>query len=138
MNWKPLFLLLSTAAVIAPFDLQYKAFADTRIKELIVDGATIDYGYLTFTEPSISISSYARSSKSKTLFGVAITNKNQVVDKNGLVVPTSMLVDCKEGSAQFNFMEKSAANNKQTIDRMEQEIIKFCQLHKQLWKHSDW
>lgn len=138
MNCKPLFLLLLTAAVIAPFDLQYKAFEDARVTNPIVTGATIDYGNFTFPEPSISISSYARSDKSKTLFAVAITNKNHIVDKNGLVVPSSMLVDCKEGSAQFNFNEKSAGINKQTMDRMEQEVIKFCQTHKQVWKHSDW
>ena len=77
MNWKPLFLLLSMSAVIVPFDLRFKAFADTRVKELIADGATIDYGYLTFTEPSISISSYARSNKSKTFSGLQLQIKTR-------------------------------------------------------------
>ncbi len=135
MNWKPLFLLLSTSVVIASFDLQYKASADE-----MTDGPTIDYGYLSFTEPTISIASYARSENSKALFAVAITTDNQIADKNGLVVPSALLVDCKEGSGRFNFMEKLPAKNKQeyTMDTLRLEIIKFCQLHKKLWKHLDW
>ena len=140
MNWKPLFLLLTTSIVIVPFDLRYKALADVRLADEMTTGPTIDYGYLSFTKPIVSVASYARSKNSKVLFAVAITTTNQMVDKNGLVVPTALLVNCETGSGRVNFMEKLPAKNQQNylLDAMELEITKFCQMHKKLWKHSDW
>ena len=134
MNWKPLFLLVTTSVVIIPFDLQHKALAD----EATI-GPSIEYGYFTYVKPSVSIHSYARSKEDKTLFTVAITNQNQVVDGNGLVVPSALLVDCKDGSGRINFMEKlSESPKEQALESLKLEITKFCQLHKKLWKHSDW
>ena len=140
MNWKPLFIFLSTSIVIAPFDLHFKVHAEARIKDLTINNPTIDYGYFTYTEPSVSIASYARSMESKTLFAVAITTDNQVITKHGLVVPTALSIDCKEGTGRFNFMERLPAKTEQeyTKDVMNLEIYKFCTMHKQTWKHSDW
>ena len=140
MNWKPLCLFLSASAVIAPFDLHSKVYADPTFKDLTINKPSINYGYFEYTKPSVSIASYARSRESKTLFAVAITTDNQVIDKNGLVVPTALSIDCKKGSGQFNFMEKLPAGNEQeyTKDVMNLEIYKFCTMHKQTWKHSDW
>lgn len=140
MNWKPLFLLLSTSLVIVPFGLHRKVHADAIIKDMTINNPTIDYGYFSYTEPSVSIASYARSKKSKTLFAVAVTTDNQVVDKNGLVVPTALFLDCKEGRAQVNFMEKLPVKSIQeyTVSAVRMEMTKFCQLHKEMWKHSDW
>ena len=140
MNWKSFLILLSASAVIVSFDLNRKVHADAIIKEVTINSPTINYGYFSYTEPSVSIASYARSKKSKTLFAVAITTDNQVIDKNGLVVPTALSIDCKKGTGRFNFMEKLPAGNEQeyTKDGINLEIYKFCTMHKQIWKHSDW
>ena len=137
MNWKPLCLLLSTPVAIASFNPQYKVLANEVIETTT---AKIQYGYFTFTEPSISVVSYARSSKSNTLFSVATNSSNQIIDKNGLIVPTAMLVDCKENRGELFYMEKVPDNitRKQSLDLIRAEIGKFCSTHKRIWKHSDW
>ena len=138
MNWKPLYLLLSTSVAIVSFNPQYKALANDVME---MTKPKIQYGYFKFTEPSISVVSYARSEKSNALFAVAINSGNQVIDDtNGLEVPTAMLVDCKRGRGELFFMEKQPGTitREQGLGLMRAEIEKFCTTHKQLWKHSDW
>ena len=138
MNWKPLYLLLSASVAIASFNPQYKVLANSTVE---LDKTSIKYGYFTYTKPSISVTSYARSEKSNTLFAVAINSGNQVKDDtNGFEVPTAMLVDCKRGRGELFFMEKQPGKitREQGLGLMRAEIEKFCTTHKQLWKHSDW
>ncbi len=71
---------------IVPFGLQHKAFADVMLKDGMTTGPNIEYGYLTFTKPIVSVTSYARSESSKVVFALAITNENEYLDKSGFVV----------------------------------------------------
>jgi hypothetical protein len=138
MNWKPFYLLLSASVAIVSFNPQYKVLANETFE---ITTTKIQYGYFRFTEPSISVTSYARSRKSNALFAVAINSGNQVIDdSNGLEVPTPMLVDCQEGRGELFFMEKQPSNitREQGLGLMRAEIVKFCNTHKRIWKHSDW
>ena len=52
-------------------------------------------GNFEFTKPYLMSVSYSRSSEDKALFGLAITTKEQNKDRNGLDIPSAMIMNCK-------------------------------------------
>ncbi len=95
---------------------------------------TIRNGNFAFTKPYLMSVSYSRSSEDKALFGLAITNKEQNKDKNGLGIPTAMITNCKTNtfSAALYFEVEEAIEAAKAI------AGSFCFMHKQYWSHSFW
>jgi len=95
---------------------------------------TIRNGNFAFTKPYLMSVSYSRSSEDKALFGLAITAKEQNKDRNGLDIPTAMIMNCKTEtfSAALYFEVEEALEAAKLI------AGSFCFMHKQYWSHSDW
>ena len=95
---------------------------------------TIRNGNFAFTKPYLMSVSYSRSSEDKALFGLAITTKEQNKDRNGLDVPSAMIMNCKTGifSAALYFEVEEAIEGAKLI------AGSFCYMHKQYWSHSHW
>ena len=91
-------------------------------------------GNFAFTKPYLMSVSYSRSSEDKALFGLAITTKEQNKDKNGLGMPTAMIMNCKTDtfSAALYFEAEEAIESAKLI------ALSFCYMHKQYWSHSHW
>ena len=91
-------------------------------------------GNFAFTKPYLMSVSYSRSLEDKALFGLAITTKEQNKDKNGLGMPTAMIMNCKTEtfSAALYFEAEEAIEAAKLI------AVSFCYMHKQYWSHSHW
>ena len=95
---------------------------------------TIDNGNFEFTKPYLMSMTYSRSSEDKALFGLAITTKEQNKDRNGLGVPSAMIMNCKTGifsTALYFEVEKP-------IEAAKLIAGSFCYMHKKYWSHSVW
>ena len=95
---------------------------------------TIDNGNFEFTKPYLMSVTYSRSSEDKALFGLAITTKEQNKDRNGLDIPSAMIMNCKTDtfSAALYFELEEAIEGAKLI------AGSFCYMHKQYWSHSHW
>ena len=95
---------------------------------------TIDNGNFEFTKPYLMSVTYSRSSEDKALFGLGITTKEQNKDRNGLDVPSAMIMNCKTKifSAALYFVVEEG------IERAKLIAGSFCYMHKQYWSHSHW
>ena len=94
----------------------------------------IKSGNFEFTKPYLMSVSYSRSSEDKALFGLGITAKEQIKDRNGLDVPSAMIMNCKTGifSAALYFEVEEEVEGAKLI------AGSFCYMHKQFWSHSHW
>ena len=94
----------------------------------------ISNGNFEFTKPYLMSVSYSRSSEDKALFGLAITTKEQNKDRNGLDIPSAMIMNCKTDtfSAALYFELEEAIEGAKLI------AGSFCYMHKQYWSHSHW
>ena len=91
-------------------------------------------GNFEFTKPYLMSVSYSRSSEDKALFGLAITTKEQNKDRNGLDIPSAMIMNCKTDrfSAALYFELEEAIEGAKLI------AGSFCYMHKHYWSHSHW
>ena len=91
-------------------------------------------GNFEFTKPYLMSLTYSRSSEDKALFGLAITTKEQNKDRNGLDIPSAMIMNCKTDtfSAALYFELEEAIEGAKLI------AGSFCYMHKQYWSHSHW
>ena len=138
MNWKPLQLLLSTSLLIAAFGQRNEVNAEINVD---INALTEDYGAIRFDKSFPSLHSYAMSRNSNTEFAVAIMTPNQIKDdKTDILFPSVLWVDCKNRRAQFNSMEKLPAKDKKRVvaEAVQLQGARFCQFHKQVFKHSRW
>ena len=138
MNWKPLKLLLSTSLLIAAFGQHNEVKAEINVD---IDSLTEAYGTFLFGKTFPSIQSYARSRNSKTEFAVAFMTPNQKKDyKTGILYPSVLWVNCKDGRVQFYSMEKLPAEDKKRVglEAVKLQAFRFCQFHKEEFKHSYW
>ena len=94
----------------------------------------IKSGNFEFTKPYLMSVSYSRSSEDQSLFGLGITTKEQINDRNGLDIPSAMIMNCKTGifSAALYFEVEEAIEAAKLI------AGSFCLMHKQYWSHSFW
>ena len=94
----------------------------------------IKSGNFEFTKPYLMSVTYSRSSEDNTLFGLAITTKEQNKDRNGLDIPGAMIMNCKTEifSAALYFELEGGVEASKLI------AGSFCYMHKKYWSHSDW
>ena len=129
-------LLLSTSFLIAASSQYNNALGS----DIEIGKASRRFGYLFISTPEKYVFSYARAIESKTVFGVAIITPTQITAKNGLIVPSALIVDCTNVRGNFNLMQQLPAVDvkKWALDRMNRQAKTFCQSHKEFFKHSDW
>ena len=136
MNWKPLKFLLSTSLLVAVFGHH------NEVNSGVVTRANMkEHGTFYFTKSMPSLHTYAMSRNSNTEFAVAIMTPNQIKDvKTGIPYPTVMWVNCKDGRMRINTMKEPPAQDAARIltDNIQLQGARFCQLHKQEWKHLLW
>ena len=138
MNWKLVKLLLSTSFLISAFGPHNEVNAEINVD---IDTVTEAYGAIRFDKSFPSLHSYAMSRNNKAEFAVAIMTPNQIKDnKTGILFPSVLWVDCKNGLVQFNSMEKLPVKDKKRVvaEAVQFQGARFCQFHKQVFKHSRW
>ena len=138
MNRKPLELLLSISLLIAVFGQHNEVNAQINVD---IDSFTEAYGTFLAGKSFPSIQSYARSRNSKTEFAVAFMTPNQKKDdKTGILYQSVLWLNCKDGRVQFYSMEKIPAEDKKRValEAVKLQAFRFCQFHKQAFKHSYW
>ena len=136
MNWKPLKFLLSTYLLVAAFGHHNEVNSRVATR-----ANTKEYGTFYFTETLPSLHTYAMSRNSNTEFAVAVMTPAQIKeDKIGILYPSVIWLNCKDGRVRFNSMKKPPAKDaaKELTKNMKIMASSFCQLHKQEWKHSHW
>ena len=136
MNWKPLKFLLSTPLLVAAFGHHNEVSAQVEIQ---VNNE--DIGTIIFTKTLPSLHTYAKSRNSNTEFAVAVMTPTQIKDDEiGIIYPSVMWVNCKDGRIRFNSMKKPPAKDaaKALTENMQIMASGFCQYHKREYKHSHW
>ena len=136
MNWKPLKSLLSTSLLVAAFGPHNEVSAQVR-----TNGVDEDTGSFIFTKPLPSLHSYAKSRNSNTEYAVAVMTPTQIKeDEVGILYPSVMWVNCKDGRMRFTSMKKPPAKDavKALTENMQKMASSFCVFHKREFKHSYW
>ena len=135
-NWKPLKFLLSTSLLVAAFGHHNEVSAQVRTK-----GVDEDTGTIIFPKTLPSLHSYAKSRNSNTEYAVAVMTPTQIKeDEVGILYPSVIWVNCKDGRMRFTSMKKPPAKDaaKALTENMQIMASGFCEFHKREFKHSYW
>lgn len=120
---------------------RHPAFAQDR--DYVTEGDSVldpRHGVFLFEEET-KVVSYTMSEKRASQFALAINSTTQLKTSKGLLMPSTILLDCKSGRLRLTANHQaphSATDNTWALEWGKTTWNQFCSFHKQQFKHENW